>query len=545
MAPSKIRKVIGAVKDRTSISMAKVSGSTSSIAALEVAVVKATRHEEHPPEDRHISEILSLTSYSHSLVSACVAIIARRLDRTKNWVVALKALVLVHRLLARGGRAYEQEIFFSTRHGTRFLNMSDFRDASTSSYGKSCDYSAFVRTYALYLDERLEFRMQGRRGKRGGYGEEEEGGKHGGRAGSGVMVVAGPTPVGEMNIESVFSRAQHLKQLLERFLTCRPTGAAKHNRVVVMALTPIVKESFQLYHDVAEITGTLTDRFMQLDVPDMVRVHEFFSRVSKQLDELDIFYDWCKTVRVVRSSDCPRIEKINYKKLDTMDSFIQQKSALLQNGPDPKPEPETVKELSFVPDEIENNELEEKTETKGSVKKGEETGDLLNLGEELSSIGQRGDELTLALFEEITTTNKPWEAFKDTSDWETALVQSESPWSNQKTLSFKGGLDMIMLDSMYLQGGDDTTFSGTGSASSVVKGPAVLALPAPPGSSLGDPFAASLEVAPPVYVDMSEMEKKQRLLVEEQLVWQQYARGQVGLNNVQQQSSYPYVAMRL
>ncbi|GFP87090.1 putative clathrin assembly protein at1g03050 [Phtheirospermum japonicum] len=573
MAPSKIRKAIGAVKDHTSIGLAKVSSGSSSIAALEVAVVKATRHEEHPPEDRHISEILSLTSYSHTLVSACVAIIARRLDRTKNWVVALKALVLVHRLLAKGGRAYEQEIFFSTRRGTRFLNMSDFRDASTSSSsGKSCDYSAFVRTYALYLDERLEFRMQGRRGKRGGYGyhhrdEEEEGGRHSGGAASGEMVVAGPTPVREMKIESVFSRAHHLKQLLERFLACRPTGAAKHNRVVVVALYPIVKESFQLYYDVTEITGTLIDRFMQLDVPDMVRVHEIFFRVSKQLDELDQFYDWCKTVRVVRSSESPRVEKISRKKLEMMDDFIHQKTAMLRNGrarsPDPKPVPEpgpeegTVKELSLVPsegfvEEEKENELEEKTEIMETEKKGQEIGDLLNLGEDLTSTGPQGDELALALFDDsgigevTTTTTNPWEAFKDSSDWETALVQSASRWSNQKA-PFTGGFDMMMLDSMYRQGGANTTLPGTGSASSVIAlgGPTVLALPAPPGGahSLADPFAASLAVAPPAYVQMSEMEKKQRLLVEEQLVWQQYARGQVGLPNVQQQNSYPYVAM--
>ncbi|KAL3635299.1 hypothetical protein CASFOL_019846 [Castilleja foliolosa] len=426
MAPSRIRKAIGAVKDHTSIGLAKVRSGSSSIAALEVAVVKATRHKEQPPEDRHISEILSLTSYSHTLVSACLAIIARRLDRTKNWVVALKALVLVPCLLANGGRPYEQEIFFYTRCGTRYLNMSGFRDASTSSYGKSCDYSKFVRKYALYLDELLEFRMQGWRGE------------HGGRATSGEMVIAGSTPVCDMKIESLFSRARHLKQLLERFLACRPTGAAKNNRVVVVALYPIVKESFQLYCDVMEIIGILTDRFMQLDVPDMVRVHETFFCMSKQLDELDEFYDWCKTVRVVRSSECPRLEKISQKKLQTMNDFIQQKSAMLRNrrarSPNPKPVPEPeleeemVKDLLLVPSEgfVEDekgNELDEKTEI----------GDLLNLGEDLTSTG---DELALAflddagILEMITMTTKPWEAFKDSSDWETELVQSASRWSN-------------------------------------------------------------------------------------------------------------------
>ncbi|KAI8026212.1 putative clathrin assembly protein [Camellia lanceoleosa] len=76
------------------------------------------------------------------------------------------------------------------------------------------------------------------------------------------------------------------------------------------------------------------------------------------------------------------------------------------------------------------------------------------------------------------------------------------------------------------------------------------ALPAPPAAdgsvaatTGADPFAASLPVPPPAFVQMSEMEKKQRMLVEEQLMWQQYARdgmhGQVGLTNMQP-NTYPY-----
>ncbi|PKI32204.1 hypothetical protein CRG98_047407, partial [Punica granatum] len=137
-----------------------------------------------------------------------------RLSKTKNWVVALKSLVLIHRLLADGDPAYEEEIFFSTRRGTRLLNMSDFRDTSRSD---AWDYSAFVRTFALYLDERLDYRMQGRRGKRSTFGlddEEEEAHQPSHKA----------TPVREMKVEQMFSKMHHLQQILDRFLACKPTG---------------------------------------------------------------------------------------------------------------------------------------------------------------------------------------------------------------------------------------------------------------------------------------------------------------------------------
>ena len=79
----------------------------------------------------------------------------------------------------------------------------------------------------------------------------------------------------------------------------------------------------------------------------------------------------------------------------------------------------------------------------------------------------------------------------------------------------------------------------------------MLALPAPAtanGNSNGtvpmDPFAASLEVAPPAYVQMNDMEKKQRMLMEEQMMWDQYSRegrqGHMNLRKNQNKPSYSY-----
>ncbi|MQM19440.1 hypothetical protein Taro_052445 [Colocasia esculenta] len=65
MAPRRIRKALGAVKDRTSIGQAKVS-SSNTICDLDVAIVKATQHDEHPADEKYIREILSLTCYSRA-----------------------------------------------------------------------------------------------------------------------------------------------------------------------------------------------------------------------------------------------------------------------------------------------------------------------------------------------------------------------------------------------------------------------------------------------------------------------------------------------
>ncbi|MCI12093.1 clathrin assembly family protein, partial [Trifolium medium] len=99
MSQSTLRRAIGAVKDQTSIGLAKVGSSTSQ-GDLEVAIVKATRHNEYPAEEKHIREILSLTCYSRVFISACVNNLSKRLSKTSSWTVALKTLVLIQRLLS-------------------------------------------------------------------------------------------------------------------------------------------------------------------------------------------------------------------------------------------------------------------------------------------------------------------------------------------------------------------------------------------------------------------------------------------------------------
>lgn len=365
-----------------------------------------------------------------------------------------------------------------------------------------------------------------------------------------------------------------------------------------MALYPLVKESFQIYYDLAEAMSALIDRFTDLDVPDCARVHNVFARLAKQLDELGAFYAWCKSAAICRPSEFPDVERITPRKLDLMDEFIRDKSAAAaaqsptlnlkplsledeeehENRP---PEDDAYADMANIralpaPEEEnrgDDNDINlastSKAEAKASSTVGEERGkenereaDLLNLEEDVMTGEEHGEKLALALFDGSTTEAAPrWEAFDEHSaDWETALVQSASGLSGQKA-SLGGGLDMTLLDGMYGHAQASAAVAASvgyaGSASSVairVPPPQVtmLALPAPPtagGGIGGDPFAASAMVAPPTYVQMSDMQKKQGLLTEEQQMWQQYARdgmqGQMSFARLQQQQQQPPMAAAL
>ncbi|KAL0905647.1 hypothetical protein M5K25_024083 [Dendrobium thyrsiflorum] len=626
MASSTIRKAIGAVKDQTSIGLAKVS---SNIAPdLDVAIVKATSHDDEPADEKYIREILSLTSYSRGYVGPCVATVSRRLGKTRDWIVALKALMLVHRLLADGDPAFHHEILYATRRGTRLLNMSDFRDEAHSS---SWDHSAFVRTYALYLDQRLECiiydRKQNASGGAGGgagagaivpyggtynsprdqqqwrspgpyhysdYGDPADpygGGSYGRNSTSFSSPRQGDekklaTPLREMKPEKVLGRMHQLQQLLDRFLACRPMGLAKSSRMVFVALYPIVRESFQLYADICEILAVLLDRFFDMEHADCVKSFEAYASAAKQIDELTAFYAWCKDTGVARSSEYPEVQRITDKLLETLEEFMRDKARRPKSPPrqeepavqeeEPAQDMNSIKALP-APSDYEEQPAPEEPPKPEPEPQPQPQGDLVDLREDAVTADAQGNKLALALFSTgAGAANGTWEAFPSgegevtsawqtpaaepgKADWELALVETASNLAKQKA-ALGGGFDPLLLNGMYDQGAVKqhvNAQASSGSSSSVaLPGPGktatqVLALPAPDGTVQnigGDPFAASLSIPPPSYVQMDEIEKKQLLLLQEQQLWQQYAKdgmqGQASLSKLNNGYNYPNPAMQ-
>ncbi|KAL8501809.1 hypothetical protein ACS0TY_021066 [Phlomoides rotata] len=613
MAPSTIRKAIGAVKDQTSIGIAKVASNMAP--ELEVAIVKATSHDDDPASEKYIREILHLTSFSRGNVSACVVAVSRRLGKTRDWIVALKCLVLIHRLLNDGDAIFQQDIMYATRRGTRLLNLSDFRNEAHSN---SWDQSAFVRTYALYLDQRLEMMAYERKQSGNGgeierfgggddrhnyrsppgsnrgydngyndYGDERSYGMRRSRSSGDVRESTqekkDATPLRDMKPERIFGKMGHLQRLLDRFLSCRPTGLAKNERMVLVAVYSIVRESFKVYADVCEILAVLLDKFFDMEYQDCVKAFDAYARSAKQIDELVGFYNWCKDIGVARSSEYPEVQRITSKLLETLEEFVRDR-AKATKSPErkvealpPPQEEEPVVDMNEIkalppPEEYNPPPPPEPEPPKPTV---QETGDLLDLRDEGVSADDQGNKFALALFAGPVANggNGSWEAFHSNgkpevtsawqnpaaesgkADWELALVESASHLSQQKA-AMGGGLDPLLLNGMYDQGmvrqHVSTAQLGGGSASSVaLPGPGasktpVLALPAPDGTvqTVGqDPFAASLTIPPPSYVQMADMEKKQHLLVQEQVVWQQYSRdGMQGQTSLAKISSGGYYA---
>ncbi|CAN6340273.1 unnamed protein product [Urochloa humidicola] len=566
-----IRKALGAVKDQATIGIARVSGAVKP--DLDVAIVRATSHDDAPPDDRHAREVLRLASGGSQ--RACVASLSRRLSKTRDYVVAAKCLALLHRLAAEGDPHLRSELLRPALTGRRagepvLSLLLDFRDeAHTASW----EHSAFVRAYAVYLDDRVRFLVSLLPPPRTVRFADD--------AFASPAPEAPPpmaTAVGDMEPAALLVRARQLRQLLDRFLACRPAGGAATSRVVLAALYPLLRESFELYGDVAAVLAALLDKFFDMEYPECVKAFEAYVSTAKQIDTLISFYAWCDDVGVARSSDFPEVKRIDEKLLQTLEEFVRERGRAGRASPPPQQqsaghdqdeaaEYADMNGVKALPaPERSNAETTRSAPAKSSANNTDQrrqAADLVDLRETAAAADEQENKLALALFSAPPTaaaTNGSWVAFPSEpddapavtsawqtpaaeagkADWELALVETASNLSRQAA-TLGGGMDTLLLGGMYDQGAvrqHVAAQAASGSASSVAlpapgRGAAstgaVLMLPAPDGTTVqavgGDPFAASLAVPPPSYVQMAEMERKQQLLLQEQQMWAQYRQG--------------------
>lgn len=89
------RKAYGALKDSTKVGLANFN---SEYKDLDIAIVKATNHVECPPKERHLRKIMYATSVNRPRADVAYSIctLARRLSKTKNWIVGLVPRLFIY-----------------------------------------------------------------------------------------------------------------------------------------------------------------------------------------------------------------------------------------------------------------------------------------------------------------------------------------------------------------------------------------------------------------------------------------------------------------
>ncbi|KAK4798817.1 hypothetical protein SAY86_031143 [Trapa natans] len=463
------RKAYGALKDSTKVGLAKVN---SDYKDLDIAIVKATNHVEGPPKERHVRKIFWATSVTRPRmdVAYCIHALWKRLSKTKNWIVALKALIVIHRTLREGDPTFRVEIINYSCHG-RILHISNFKDDSSP---LAWDCSAWVRTYALFLEERLEcFRILK-------YDIETEGLT---KSSPGESKAHSRTRL--LGCDELLNQLPALQQLLYRLVCCRPEGAAYSNFLIPYALALILKESFKIYCAINEGIIKLVDMFFDMSRHDAAKAFNIYKRAGQQAVNLAEFYEYCKGLELARNFHFPTLRQPPPSFLTTMEEYIKEApetssmtNRLEYRETDELPQKEEDEEPTQPPEEEKEPEkVEEEEEEEGELIKLEEEDEETKTEEEtnappliwteddllgLNEINPKGAEIeernamALAIIppggNPSTSAGSGWDLIlgSNTSGWELALVTTPSNNTRPPVeTKLAGGFDMLLLDSLY------------------------------------------------------------------------------------------------
>ncbi|RLM56229.1 putative clathrin assembly protein [Panicum miliaceum] len=428
-----LRKYLGALKDTTTVSLAKVN---SDYKDLDIAIVKATNHVERPSKEKYIREIFLSISAARPRadVAYCIHALARRLSKTRNWAVALKTLIVIHRALREVDPTFREELINYGRSRSHMLNMAYFKDDSSA---EAWDYSAWVRIYALYLEERLEcFRVLK-------YDVETD-----------------PPRSRDLETAALLDHLPPLQQLLFRLLACQPQGASSYNIIIQHALSMVALESVKIYTAISDGTINLVDKFFEMPRNDAVRALDIYKRATNQAERLSEFYEVCKTIHIGRGEKFLKIEQPPASFLQTMEEYVRDAPTMAKEKAvlaiEYKKEPEEEEKPASPPPapEPEQAQPEPEPEPEPVIEEPPVAEpDLLGLNEPSPAATAIEEQNALALaIVPIDDVPKAAPAFENgVTGWELALVTA--PSSNEtavtSTKKLAGGLDLLTLDSLY------------------------------------------------------------------------------------------------
>ncbi|GMJ07205.1 hypothetical protein like AT5G35200 [Hibiscus trionum] len=285
------RKAFGALKN-SKVGSTRVNSGQKDV---EIAIVKATDHKEEVPKEKYVRTILAAAG-NHYDAAFCVNTLLKRLSKTRTWTVALKTLIVIHRILRHETSFHLELIKFGQDRGL-LQNLALLRENSSS---ETWNYSTWVRKYALYLEECLKCYnvLQ--------YDVDKDQSRN-----------------RRLDTPDLLDQLPILQELLHRLLNCKPVGTVFHSHLVHYVLSIIAGESVKLYIAITDGILNLVDKYFEMLNGHALKALEIYKKAGEQASELSEFFEICRGLHYGQGQKYLKIKPLPESFLIAMEEYVK------------------------------------------------------------------------------------------------------------------------------------------------------------------------------------------------------------------------------
>ncbi|VVA92458.1 unnamed protein product [Arabis nemorensis] len=284
------KRASGALKDRKSLFSIGFSRKTSfRNPDLDSAIIHATSHDDSSVDYHNAHRVYKWIRSSPANLKPLVHALSSRVNRTRSWIVALKALMLVHGVLCCKAPSL-QEI--------RRLpfDLSDFSDGH-SRPSKTWGFNAFIRAYFSFLDQYSFFLSDQirRRHKK--------------------------SQVDSVNLE--LESIQKLQSILHMLLQIRPMADNMKKTLILEAMDCVVIEIFDIYGRICSAIAKLLIKIHPAaGKAEAVMVLKIVKKATSQGEDLALYFEFCKEFGVSNAHEIPKFVRIPEEDIQAIEKVI-------------------------------------------------------------------------------------------------------------------------------------------------------------------------------------------------------------------------------
>lgn len=296
----------GVLKDQNSILLARYRVGRRSVfrnPAIEAVVIKATRHDEYPIDQRYVDRIYEWISLSPNHLKPIVWAITMRVENSRSWEVALKALMLTHRLMR----------FNTNIIGRLPFDLSAFTDRHSHPHN-AWPLNAFVRSYFAFLDHKSIILF---------HNPPQEPPAAADTYHRKITTSTSSSSLSSFSVSQDLNTLRNLQGLLDILLQVRPHPEVAASPLVAEAMDIILLEVHDIYHRICIGIARVLLRIYMVGKADAKVALQIVHKATLQGEALTLYYDFCTEHGFITNLDCPKVKQIPEEDIRELEDIIK------------------------------------------------------------------------------------------------------------------------------------------------------------------------------------------------------------------------------